>query len=356
MNNVESMFPAGYPRKYTPPPPSFFSSISDTYYAENYHSDIIRFLLLSEQDNLNQFIDWINRQKGFSISHADFGRYRVEREADRVDLAVLSECSRKAILIENKSNGANDRERQLPKYYARWSEAGYHIAAIVYIKLMSLTGPNDETWTKNDQLAVHPITMVTRLYGKEESMCGGWLKQVAHSSMDPDTLFVVKHFTRLIELLVSGGGDMTALEEFHDYLMNQDGFKKVAFIEQMKTDYPAFLARLLWDKINQGDTAPFSLPEIYQQNSVVLQYRLHPNLYKIQVYPYLPFVSIQMFAQDAEIDNVISLLRRSGALDLLPETSDDNYRRFKNIPNPDGVLKTPAAVAEIISRIRSAIT
>jgi hypothetical protein len=116
---------------------SLFSLISDIYYRENFHSDIIHALLNPLEKHsegpkfLNEFLLYI-KSLGANInlsfySHAELAN----RELGKIDILILDNSSKRAIIIENKIYGAPDMPKQLPRYFQYATEMGYTIDAII---------------------------------------------------------------------------------------------------------------------------------------------------------------------------------------------------------------------------------
>lgn len=76
-------------------PFNIFELISDTYYKENFHSDIIA-KLLEHETVLKNFLDFINID-GSKYLNND---YSVVREKNKIDILIKTDTS--CIIIENK--------------------------------------------------------------------------------------------------------------------------------------------------------------------------------------------------------------------------------------------------------------
>ena len=103
---------------------NIFNIVSNLYYRENFHSDIIKYFLdPNEKHNcgsafLNVFIQMLNEkinQKDKYIDATCYDNAVVVREEGRIDILIKSEMSHKCIIIENKINNAGDMQRQIPR-------------------------------------------------------------------------------------------------------------------------------------------------------------------------------------------------------------------------------------------------
>lgn len=130
---------------------NFFTSISDFYYRENFHSDILKNILdprtqvIGDKKYLDEFLELL-RKANNKIEIPSFNsKTRVEREKGNkkgyVDLLIYDDEN--AIIIENKINNAPDTENQLGKYvkYVK-EEMDLNVVAIVYLILTPGKYPN----------------------------------------------------------------------------------------------------------------------------------------------------------------------------------------------------------------------
>jgi hypothetical protein len=117
---------------------NIFSSISETYYKENMHSDIIKLILdpktekIGSPKNMNLFVKLLNKIKP-ELKIVIGKNAIIEREKGRIDILISD--SKNAIIIENKINFAKVQEDQLGRYYINTSKRGLIVKAIVYLTL-----------------------------------------------------------------------------------------------------------------------------------------------------------------------------------------------------------------------------
>ena len=124
-----------------------FTIVSETFYRENFHSDIWATFLDRNGPHgggTEYFRHFIAFLKACSLQPNDipdadtFGDYVTKREKDRIDVSIRGEgkdkCRPKAIIIENKINNAVDQSKQLPRYYKELSKE-FDVVAIVYLSL-----------------------------------------------------------------------------------------------------------------------------------------------------------------------------------------------------------------------------
>ncbi|WP_059370407.1 PD-(D/E)XK nuclease family protein [Treponema endosymbiont of Eucomonympha sp.] len=116
-----------YRNKYTYK--SVFKEISDYFYRENYHSDILAYYLQFEVVK-KYFFEWINKNIENKIIFEEYNNGEIVREQDRIDILLYNNYQDRAIIIENKSNNANDQFNQLFRYYKVLSNRKIKVDAI----------------------------------------------------------------------------------------------------------------------------------------------------------------------------------------------------------------------------------
>ena len=137
-----------------------FALVSDVYYRENFHSDIIAAILNPHSGHkqgtlfLRRFVDFLadeaaakgndkvsNDLRALTIADS----VEVVREEGRVDIKIKGD--EWTIIIENKINGARDMDRQIPRYI----EECRNVVAVVYLTAAVKGYPSDNGWKKDDK-------------------------------------------------------------------------------------------------------------------------------------------------------------------------------------------------------------
>ena len=118
-------------------PFNIFELISDIYYRENFHSDIIAQLLRNEII-LKNFLDFIG------VDKSKYENYEVEREESKIDILIKTE--KNCIIVENKLNWAKDMPEQLFRYYGICKDNyGLEVDKIVYLSPNSWKQPEEQS-------------------------------------------------------------------------------------------------------------------------------------------------------------------------------------------------------------------
>jgi hypothetical protein len=114
-------------------PYNIILAASDIYYRENFHSDIMAYILENKRNTLGYFIAYINELSNMpKINMDDFLEVEVVREENKIDILIKDSKSFHCIIIENKINNAGDMKRQLPRYYNTIVKNGYVVDRIFH--------------------------------------------------------------------------------------------------------------------------------------------------------------------------------------------------------------------------------
>lgn len=241
-----------------------FKLASDLYYRENFHSDIIKAFLDPNEKHkagnlyLFSFIDFINEcfcSKIF-ISKQNYTNAIVVREAGRIDILIKSETSKHCIIIENKLYNANDRERQLPKYYDWMTQQGFTVDAIIYIPLNENKLPDKSTWIGDDEKHVDRLLCIVPGYSRRRfNLVENWLKPCTILSSDIDCISILRQYGKLIKTLSNNNMDNMLLEKFYNSLLEDDNYKVAMSVKDMLKQLPTYMADRLCEefKKHEGD-------------------------------------------------------------------------------------------------------
>lgn len=252
-----------------------FSLVSDIYYRENFHSDIIRFFLDTKESHgqgslfLEQFIKML-QQAGRQIDFQDYQDATAIREEGKIDILIKSDNSKHAIIIENKMNDAGDMPRQLPRYFD-YISPNYQIDSIVYLPLDFSKSPDMFDWTENDKANVCPLLNIIPAYDKSRiNLVDYWLKPVQALTNDIDVLSTLRQYSKLIKLLNANAMDVVILEKFYNEIKDGRNMKTAQSIRNMLNEIPQYLARRIFEKY-RNICAPFSKVWIYNLKDAVFE-------------------------------------------------------------------------------------
>lgn len=271
---------------------NIFTIISDLYYRENFHSDMIGYFLNPSEKHgegdiiLNSFISMLNKE-GRNINKDHYADAEVVREEGKIDILIKSEISKRAIIIENKINNAGDMPRQLPRYFD-FISPNYIIDAIVYLPLERSKHPDMSDWSEEDKSNVCPLLVIIPAYDKSNrtNIVDNWLTPVTEFIKNPDVLSIIRQYANLIKILNANIMDTVILEKFYNELLQKENMKTAQSIRNMMNELPGYLALRIQDKYG-ARCHPFSKIWIYNGHDTVFEGAIVDNIYlKMDIWCY----------------------------------------------------------------------
>lgn len=258
-----------------------FKLISDRYYREDFHSDIMAFFLNPKENHLYDnvflklFIRMLNEKRTNinsderaqtiideclyydAIIKREFPIKNIDGEG-RIDILIMSEENKCAIIVENKINNAGDTYKQLPKYYNYLTELKYRVDAIVYLPLDSYKKPNENDWTDEDKSNIEPLLLVIPAYNKSHqiNVVDNWLLPAVKNLDMGDVSSVLNQYADLVKKL-NKEMNKSIMEDFYGKLREGDNLKMAKTINELLNNYQQFLAQRITDKYSNNNCYPF---------------------------------------------------------------------------------------------------
>jgi len=212
-----------------------FELISDTYYKENFHSQILsKFLSPSYHDEgiqlLETFIKCLNNLCDNRISFNQFQNPIVENEKDNIDIRIRDIQSKKSIIIENKINNAVDQYRQLPKYLANEINAGYDVVAIVYLTLVKGKKPSKLDWTDEERKTINNLLIELPAFSySNTNLCRDWIDMSIINTKELNVISTLRQYRDIINKLTQKEMDKLIVEKFYSEILNENHFQSAWF-------------------------------------------------------------------------------------------------------------------------------
>ena len=209
-------------------PFNIFELISDIYYRENFHSDIIA-KLFENEIILKNFLDFIG------VDKSKYENYEVEREESKIDILIKTEKS--CIIVENKLNWAKDMPEQLFRYYNECkNNKKLEVDKIVYLS------PNSWKQPEEQSIKEIPKELIKTIIGYDGEN-NDFYTMVLQKSLEEMNNKEPKEWRLLLEhylkiLRQTGETKMDKLtKEFYDKIVN-DGkeYEKIELIATMYND------------------------------------------------------------------------------------------------------------------------
>lgn len=273
-----------------------FSIISDTYYRENFHSDLIAAFLNPEYHNTDHsyiinLINLINRFDNISINPSHYTqKVIVEREIGRRDITIKTADSR-AIIIENKINNAGDTHNQIPKYVKQLSDENYQIDAIIYLTLNQMKEPDESTWDVSDKKEKtkikNKIVSIRAFDGTQKDLYHGWINECIPSAKNQETKSILIQYQQLIRHLTSNLMDFEYLRNFKNYLEQDNNAEILLSIQKSANEFPLYILNRISNHFKQNEKyKPFKAIKEYTRTTHFL------DSYEIEQYSFNSDISI----------------------------------------------------------------
>jgi hypothetical protein len=199
---------------------NIFTSLSDQYYKENLHSDVLKLIFdpytgkIGNVKYIKIFKNFIEKTLNKKIN-LNLKKIKIKREYHRIDLFIYDEA-KNCIFIENKINNAPDRENQIGKYYKTLKDEKYTINAVIYLTLSPLKKLNREYSIEDPGLRkeIEEILLEIPVINKinEDSFVNNVISRCAEEARKSNNAVPVAYLTEYEELLKHLGGNFMALD------------------------------------------------------------------------------------------------------------------------------------------------
>ena len=222
---------------------SIFREIADHYYHENYHSDIIAYYLKHSTAKIT-FLEYLNNNIENDDNKIITGNYshgQIARESNRIDITILNNKKDHAIIIENKSNNANDQGRQIYRYYKKLEEKLITVDAIFYLNKDSYKQPDLSDLTKKEINEISDKIVISQLVGKK-SFCEEVIDMTISRTNDIRLNALSQEMRELFYYVVYGEKNMDNIEEMIKELSKDNNLNKIRQIIKAYNDIPLYLS------------------------------------------------------------------------------------------------------------------
>ncbi len=229
---------------------NIFRMLSDYYYRENFHGDILGTYLNprgghEEEDKfLRLFLKMINNKEINDIytNNPQLEReYRIKNNR-RIDFLI--ESGDHCIIIENKLYDDVDQDNQLPSYMQAMKDKQKKVDAVIYIPLSAMKVPDKSSWTKDE---VTPLLHII----PAEKLISEWLEPCIRSCKIEDNRVILRHYRKMLSSLIPNKEKEDIMEELLKYLKGKDGeLIKAIEINKMLKNMPAHMGVSIYNKLN----------------------------------------------------------------------------------------------------------
>lgn len=329
---------------------NIFDIITDKWKKENFHSEILKFLLENYEVFFNNFLELINIKDKKEYLNAE-----ITNEEARIDILIKSE--KKAIIVENKINWAKDMPEQLFRYYneCKYSK-GLEVDRIVYLSPNSSKEPADDSVKEIPKELIKTIVgfdgsendLVSCLEKSRDKLKENLEKTKNNlDSEDFNKLFFINHYIEILKR--TGVGDMSTIksnfskEIIEKYKNGDNIFEKLNYIIEMCSD-KNFPAKILNDyfisKLGMNDCG-YNKEEGGYSCNYWLDYNngKEKNAFSITIHSYKASeVFLTLWDDKDNINNILkSVINKKEAEDLIKQDLTTGGIKF-NFPEEEDKL------------------
>ena len=231
---------------------NLFYLISDHYYRETFHSDIIAAILSPKGKHgggnlyLDLFLDMIEVDKS---NYQDAEVYKENGTNDgtlggRIDIFIEGENNH-CVVIENKLNNAGDTYRQLPKYYKYLKKKKCIIDKFVYLPLNPYKTPDKSDWSDEERKKIDEKLIIIPAYQEgRKNLINNWLEiaEKETKTENEDAKVIIKQYRTVLKNLTIDIMSITTMKDFYNILLEGDNLKEIVSIRKMLDGLPHYLA------------------------------------------------------------------------------------------------------------------
>lgn len=253
---------------------NLFYLISDHYYRETFHSDIIAALLSPTEKHgggnlyLNLFLDMIG------VNKAPYKNAKVYKEygtndgtlGGRIDIFIEGE-DKHCVVVENKLNNAGDTYRQLPKYYHYLDNNNYTIDKFVYLPLNPYKTPDKSDWSDEERDFIDgKLIILPAFFEGSPNLIDNWLEIARKKTEDEDARFIIKQYITVLHNLTNSIMSAITIEGFYNEMIKGDNLETALSVRDLLNDLPEYMAKRIVDKYN-SDYKPFEKVFLFSTSS-----------------------------------------------------------------------------------------
>lgn len=318
---------------------------SNIYYRENYHSDIIAYILVNKKNTLKYFIEYINAlSKMPKVDENNYLDIEVIREENKIDILIRDLTSRHCIIIENKINNAGDMKRQLPRYYRTCIKNGYTVDRILYYSLDGKKRPDKSTWTDKDlQLEIdNKIVFGAAANGSKTDYVNAFLNRCKSNTENEQEKAFYCQYIDLLEYLRRDQMDYQLMEKFYKEMLNVEQYSSALSISDMLNDFIGFRCDRIYNNF-LNDHSPFEKKSIWLNTVTIYEFirEIDPKEHiKLDICPEQNQTKICFWIQKPKTksDLIKNILKQIGEEVSFIKKDMNSYVKIFKFPEEDEIM------------------
>ena len=253
---------------------NLFYLISDHYYRETFHSDIIAALLSPKEKHgggnlyLDLFLDMIGVNKALYKNAKVYKEYGTNDGTlgGRIDIFIEGD-DKHCVVVENKLNNAGDTYRQLPKYYHYLDNNNYTIDKFVYLPLNPYKTPDKSDWTDEERDFIDDkLIILPAFFEGNPNLIDNWLEKAKKKTENEDARFIIKQYIMVLHNLTNSIMSAVKIESFYNEMIKGDNLETALSVRDMLNSLPEYMAKRIVDKYN-SDYKPFEEVRLFSTSS-----------------------------------------------------------------------------------------
>ena len=291
---------------------NLFYLISDHYYRETFHSDIIAALLSPKEKHgggnlyLNLFLDMIG------VDKSNYQDAKVHKEygtndgtlGGRIDIFIEG-GNKHCVVVENKLNNAGDTYKQLPKYYHYLDNNKYNIDKFVYLPLNPYKTPDKSDWSDEERIFIDgKLKILPAFLEGEPNLINNWLEIAEKKTENEDARFIIKQYVTVLRNLTNSIMNAKSLKSFYNEMIEGDNLKTALSVRDMLNDLPEYMAKRIVDKYS-SNYEPFEKVFLFstssQKAAVLHEAKVKEILISVDIYCSVQGYTIVFFNRQGNI-------------------------------------------------------
>lgn len=312
---------------------NFFTSISDYYYRENFHSDIFK-TLLSIPEFFDTFFKELSKHLGFYINF-DFNSTIVEREKHgRIDISVIDSYKKQAIIIENKINDAVDMQRQLPRYFESINNKGIEVINIIYLSISGNKTPSKADWNIDDETNLkNKITIMAGIERDNFLSIESIIKKSIIHTCNIDHIVFQKQYKNLLNKLGAQEINHYVMDELYSKVKSKSDLDELLTLKKLTDELPKYRAVKIREHF-KNDSNPFAEVQIWKEYTTFFNKLIFKESnFALDIDCYETYYDVSFFDRNAEtIETALNFIEKTN-LGLTQRVGSS--RLFKSFQYPE---------------------
>jgi hypothetical protein len=243
---------------------NIFTIVSNIYYRENFHSDLLAAFLdmygAHGEGNLflRHFLQLLRESSpaalASSLDASLFNDYRTTREEGHIDIGIFDNDTKNALIIENKIYNAVDQWRQLPSYVQNVEAHGFKVLAIVYLSMDGQKEPSKDGWTEEDRAKVPSrlIKVAAFTKGKKPDLLTRWVGPGIQDTANADALLILRQYGRLLQHLGANMMNNSIMQQFHELMLKGDNYATALALRDLLARMPELMQQSIVGRYASG--------------------------------------------------------------------------------------------------------